>query len=286
MNWIGGGALALGLSPLAWWSLVKVGASRWAASTQALLRRLEAARLPAIGSRYAAGDLEGLPAPVQRYFRTVLREGQRIVTAATVDHVGTFNLDLGGDRWKPFTSHQRVSTRRPGFVWDARIAILPGVAVLVHDACVAGVGILKPSVLGLHALADLHDEGELARGELMRWFAEAAWYPTALLPGQGVRWEAVDDRSANASLVDGALAVTMRVAFDDAGLIESVRFDARGATLAGKIVQMPWECRLCDYRERDGLCVPLRGEAAWLTPEGRRPYWRGTVVALAYEWAP
>lgn len=28
---------------------------------------------------------------------------------------------------------------------------------------------------------------ELARGELMRFFAEAAWYPTALLPNQGLQ---------------------------------------------------------------------------------------------------
>jgi hypothetical protein len=38
--------------------------------------------------------------------------------------------------------------------------------------------------------------GEIAEGQLMGFFAEAAWYPTALLPGQGVRWEAVDDSSA------------------------------------------------------------------------------------------
>lgn len=40
--------------------------------------------------------------------------------------------------------------------------------------------------------------GEVAQGELMRFFAEAAWYPTALLPSQGVRWQAVDDTSARA----------------------------------------------------------------------------------------
>ena len=29
--------------------------------------------------------------------------------------------------------------------------------------------------------------------------------------------------------------------------------------------------------------VPMSGEVAWLTPDGRRTYWRGTVTALAYE---
>ena len=100
----------------------------------------------------------------------------------------------------------RFVTRRPGFVWDGRVAVVPGIAVHVHDAYIAGVGILKPSVLGLYPLADLRGEGEIARGELIRYFAEAAWYPTALLPSQGVHWEAVNNRSAKAILTDGTSA--------------------------------------------------------------------------------
>ena len=30
--------------------------------------------------------------------------------------------------------------------------------------------------------------------------------------------------------------------------------------------------------------VPMSGEVAWLTPEGRRPYWRGKVTALVYQF--
>ena len=41
----------------------------------------------------------------------------------------------------------------------------------------------------------------MAEGELMRFLAEAAWYPTALLPSQGVRWQGADERSAFATLI-------------------------------------------------------------------------------------
>ena len=27
------------------------------------------------------------------------------------------------------------------------------------------------------------------------------------------------------------------------------------------------------------------GEAAWLPPQGRRPYWRGTIASLEYEFS-
>jgi len=161
-----------------------------------------------------------------------------------------------------------------------------GAAVHVHDAYIAGVGILKPSVLGFYPLADLHGDGEIARGELMRYFVEMAWYPTALLPSQGVQWDAVDEHSAKATLTDGALRVTMQVTFDNAGLIESARFDARGATVGTAIVQTPWEGRWSNYQERQGMRVPLTGEAAWVPAQGRKPYWRGTIASLTYEFGP
>ncbi|MCK7496613.1 MAG: hypothetical protein MZW92_41150 [Comamonadaceae bacterium] len=78
--------------------------------------------------------------------------------------------------------------------------MMPGLAVHVHDAYVAGEGILHPAVMGLISLTDLRgtspEPGGVAQGEFLRYLAEAAWYPTALLPSQGVRWIAVDDNAA------------------------------------------------------------------------------------------
>jgi hypothetical protein len=125
----------------------------------------------------------------------------------------------------------------------------------------------------------------VAQGELMRFFAEAAWYPTALLPSQGVRWDAVDERTARATLVDGAISLMLLFRFDDLGLIESVRAEARGRTVAKTVVMTPWEGRWSDYQVRDGMRVPTAGEVAWLAPEGRKPYWRGTITSLRYEVA-
>jgi hypothetical protein len=208
-----------------------------------------------------------------------------MIAAVDVQHAGVFNLSESGERWKPFTSTQRVVTRRPGFVWDGKVIMLPGVLVRVHDAYVAGIGILHPAILGLFTLVDLRGTGEIARGEFMRFFADAAWYPTALLPSQGVRWQAVDERSANATLVDGPLSLTLLFRFDSEGLIESVLAEARGRTVGKSIVMTPWGGRWSNYQVRDGMRVPLTGEVAWLTPEGRKPYWRGTITSLRYEFA-
>jgi hypothetical protein len=69
----------------------------------------------------------------------------------------------------------------------------------------------------------------------MRFFAEAAWYPTALLPRQGVRWEAVDDRSARATLEEGDVTLTMLFTFGKEGLIATVRAESRGRAVGGEI---------------------------------------------------
>lgn len=287
MTWIGWTALALGTLVAALLGLAAYGSSRWARATQVLVGQMEAARLPPAVSRYDARELEGLPAPVQRYFRAVLRDGQAIITGVTVQHTGTFNVTALGNRelWFPFTSTQHVLTNRPGFVWSARMALIPGIAMLVHDAYAAGTGTLHAALMGLFSLTHQHGSGDIARGELMRFMMEAAWYPTALLPSQGAKWLAVDAASADATLVDGDISITMRFTFDDAGLIETVHADARGALVGGRIVMLPWEGRMSNYQERDGMRVPVTGEAAWAPPAGRKPYWRGTIMSSTYEFA-
>lgn len=281
LRWIAVVAGVLALGTLALWGW---GQWRWQALTNERFAALEAARERGALPAASPAELATLPAPVQRYFRAVLAPGVAPVVAVEIEHRGTF--DMGG-RWSPFTSKQRVTVRRPGFVWDGRIAILPGVAAHVHDAYIAGHGVLHATLGGAIPLANLAGGAELDEGELMRWFAEAAWYPTALLPSQGVRWEAVDDRSARGTFQDGPLSMTLTFYFDAEGLMTGVRSDARGRLVDGKSVPTPWEGRWSDYQWRDGLRVPTRGEVAWMRPEaegGRLPYWRGEVTALRYEF--
>ena len=58
-------------------------------------------------------------------------------------------MSATAEQWKHFTSTQRVITRRAGFDWDARIMTLPGVPVHVHDAYIAGEGLLRGALFGL-----------------------------------------------------------------------------------------------------------------------------------------
>ena len=149
--WIG---LVVCILAVAAVGLAGLGLKRWAGRMADLARGLEAARhdgtvkplRPNDTTHYDPRELEGLPAPVQRYFRAVLKDGQPIVSAVTIQMSGTINMSATAEQWKAFTSMQHVVTAsagaRSGFMWDARISMLPGMKVHVLDAYIAGKGLV------------------------------------------------------------------------------------------------------------------------------------------------
>ena len=276
--------VALVVLALAVAAVIIYASSRWRSDTDNLHAQMEAERVPVTPGSYDPRELQGLPAPAQRYFRTVLKEGQPLVSAVSMEHSGSFNMSDTGEQWKPFTSSQRVITQRPGFVWDARIRMAPAMTVFVHDAYVAGEGVLTARLFGFWTVMQQPATPELAQGELLRFFAEAAWYPTALLPSQGVTWEVVDVTRAAATLTDGGTTVKLVFQFDEQGLISTVWSGGRYREVDGRQLATPWQGRFWDYQWRHGMLVPLEGEVAWLPAEGAQPYWRGRIQQIEYEY--
>jgi hypothetical protein len=89
--------------------LTMAGARRWTHLTRKWIGALQASRLDVSAqqksvTRYDSRELDGLPAPVQRYFRAALTEGQPMVTAVTMQQVGTINMSATGEQRMPFTA--------------------------------------------------------------------------------------------------------------------------------------------------------------------------------------
>lgn len=277
-------SIALGL--VAVYAVARVaGTWQWDRKTQSLVSRLHEAREAAAPRRVVdLRAIEGLPPPVQRYFRAVLRDGQPMVVAARLSHEGSFNMSESGQQWRPFTSSQWIRTKRPGFVWDGRIVVAPALPFHVHDVYVEGTGILHAAALGLVSVMDLRGTPELARGEFMRYVAEAPLVPTALLPGPGVTWTGIDDSSAQVTIVDGAVSATLQFRFNAEGLVDTVTARARGRTVNGRVIDTPWQGRWWHDELRSGMRVPTQGEVAWMLPDGPHPYWRGKLTSAEYEF--
>jgi hypothetical protein len=77
---------------------------RWQAGADRLRTKLASGRRTIKPRIYDPKKLEGLPAPVQRFFKTVLKEGQPIVAAVKFVHKGQFNMSKTETKWSSFTS--------------------------------------------------------------------------------------------------------------------------------------------------------------------------------------
>lgn len=261
------------------------GSLRWRMRTRDLRAELAASRATTAPKTFDPRELEGLPAPVRRYFHAALRDGQFLVEGARLATEGEFLVDAEKKTWAHFTADQVFVARPPGFDWDARIRMAPLLHVFVRDAYHAGAGLLRAEALGLVTVASQEPSPDLAKGELLRWLAEAPWFPTALLPSQGVRWEAVGDDRARATIEDRGVPASIEFRFGGDGLVTSIFAPDRPRTVGATNVPTPWEGTWTAFSLRNGMRVPSAGEVAWLLPEGPLPYWRGRLRSVAYRFA-
>lgn len=239
---------------------------------------------PPTDAVFTEADLDGLPAPVRRYFRHVLTEGQPYVTTVRLVQRGDFRLGDVSAPWRPLEATQHFTVNPPGFIWLARIQMAPLLNARVIDAYTDGTGLLRAHVLSAIPVADATPAPELDEGELMRYLAEGAWFPTALLPASGVTWTAVDDRSARATRTDRGHTVSVTVHFSDQDEIERV-VGHRYRDVDGRYELTSWTGHFSNYQVRDGMRIPIDGEVAWNLPEGDLPYWRASIVEIAYDHA-
>lgn len=230
--------------------------------------------------RYSRAELDGLPAPVQRYFEHVLTDGQPYLETAQLRQRGEFKLGDAPDSWHPLVATQHVSTTPPGFVWDAHIDLFPFVSARVLDTYHAGEGRLEASVLSAVPVAEAGPSPEMNEGELLRYLAESVWVPTALLPSAGVEWEAIDDQTARATIEDAGNSASLVFSFDDADEIERVHTDRRYRQETAS--SQPWTGYFDSYRLEDGLRIPTEATVEWNAPDGDEPYWRARIEEIEY----
>ncbi len=256
---------------------------RWNEATAALVKRLvDAAGERAPATTHTDAALDTLPALVARYLRSVLPARAPLVRHVRVAWRGEFNLGKpGADRWVPFTATQDFVPAAPGFVWAARMRMAPGLAVFVRDGFVAGEGRMQGAVLGIVTVVDAKPTAALATAALTRYLGETLWFPSALLPGQGVSWEAIDAERARATLVAGDVCATLEFRFDASGRVASV-FTPERLFDDGKNppILRPWQARIDGYVQHAGTWVPRDAVAEWLLPTGPFAYWRGTATSI------
>jgi hypothetical protein len=228
-------------------------------------------------------EVEDLPLPVKRYFHHVLKNGQPMITKVFLSQHGGFRAKPDMTEWSEMNAVQYFSSKPRAFVWDAQISLVPAISILVCDSYINGKGGMKGKLLSLFPLIDAHDDNKLDQGALQRYLAEAVWFPTSLLPSQGVVWEEIDSSKAKATIMDAGISISLEFEFNERGEVISVYSPGRYREVNGTYEPTPWKGRFSDYIDIDGYRIPSQGEVEWHLKDKIYSYWKAELVEVRYE---
>ncbi|MCK4499879.1 hypothetical protein KAU11_05235 [Candidatus Babeliales bacterium] len=283
--WIKFTLAVLGLVGMGFGLVIWFGSVHWNGKTSQFVEKLIQTSPRRNVKKVSFKDIEQLPAPVVKYFQLVLKEGQPLIRTAYIVQTGEFRSQISDNGWGPFEAKQCFSALSPGFVWDASISMTPLMKVRVRDAYIAGHGSMQVKIFALVSLVDERGKAELNAGALQRYLAEAVWFPTALLPSEGVKWSAIDNSRALATLTDFGTTVSLEFHFNDVGEITSVFTPGRYREVNGKYELTPWAGYFSNYEERDGMRIPVEGNVEWQLPGENLPYWKGRIIKVKYDFS-
>jgi hypothetical protein len=217
---------------------------------------------------------EWLPAAV---YDLALRLGANPeMNRTTVKLTQTGRMKPGGAaRWMSFSAEQTIATRQCAFEWRARAGPLGMVSVC--DALKDGEGRLDVLALGLITISRAEHSSALVRGELMRYLAELAWAPDAILLNTELRWrEDGPDRLA-VSAGAGETAAEVILSLDSEGRIAGGFASDRPRSATAPILPTPWRGRFSDYRRHNDMWLPFAGEVGWEIDGVEEIYWQGRI---------
>ncbi|QNA83738.1 hypothetical protein G4G27_06850 [Sphingomonas sp. So64.6b] len=189
---------------------------------------------------------------------------------------GRMKRALGSDSWMSFSARQTIASGTCGFAWRARFG--PIGMISVCDALDDGVARLDVAALGFIPIARTPRTSALVRGELMRYLAELAWSPDAILSNPSLRWriDGPDRLVVGAGI--GASAVEVVLTLDIEGRIVEAFAPDRPRSPTEPILPTPWRGYFTDYRFHRGRWLPFAGEVGWEIAGREEIYWQGRIL--------
>ena len=230
--------------------------------------------------------LAGLPAPVIRYLKQVLQDGQPLIRLARVRQTGKLRTGSQSARWLSFEADQVVAPLTVGFIWDAKVTIVGPLHLRVLDAYVMGRGFGRVSIQSALTVASDSGAAELNSGALHRYLAEAVWYPTALLPTSALRWSPIDEHKALATLSQAGQTVALEFWFNEGRpserRLQSCSVEESRVASTGR----PRGRDTSTIIARRMACwVPARGEVGWYVGGQWERVWAGEMLDSSYDFA-
>jgi len=187
-------------------------------------------------------------------------------------------LRMGPDKaWIPISAEQFIRIKEPGFVWYAEQRRGPIRIMRIVDAYVESKGFLIARLLGSIPVAGVAGPGA-DLGELMRYIAEIAWAPDAILQNSALSWREIDDSTVEVAATSNGGVARVALGFDEDGDIVEMNAKERGRAEGNSTLPTPWRGFFSNYRDIGGRRVPTHGEVGWVLESGYQAYWRGDIT--------
>ena len=223
---------------------------------------------------FSYDQISGLPEPVQRYFKHVLKEGQPYISYVRLTHDGQFKSDLKKD-WVDIEGEQYFTTEKPGFIWKGKTSLFT-----VRDMYLSDKGRIIVSLFSLFKVVN-GKGAKYDQGELLRWLGESVWFPTNLLPNEYLKWTSIDSVSAELTFNYKELSLFYKVSFNDKG--EIVQLETK--RYMGEDSLETWIGKVSDYKEINGVIIPTKIEAIWRLKLREFSYAKFNVKKIEYNKA-
>ncbi len=197
-----------------------------------------------------------LPEPARRYFNYMIEPGAPL--HAVVELGMTGQIGLGTKESPNYRSMNARQILAPpnGLVWLLESGPLSG-----SDSALPGQSWTRFWLFGLLPIVRVSDSDH-RRSAFGRVVAEAAfWAPASLLPGEHVRWEAVDADSARAVVEFGSLSQAVEITVSESGAPTRVQIERWSNVNADKEYrEQPFGGEPSAFRDFGGYCLPTRVE--------------------------
>lgn len=238
---------------------------------------------PAAPDKFDPSMVDGLPGPAQRFFRFAIRPGAPLYTVAEVSMDGEFSL---GNKLEPnyMPMHaEQVLAAPHGFVWQVRAG--DKVWFAGSDGAQGGKSWSRFWLLGIVPVARAGNNNDHLRAAFGRYIAEAVfWSPAALLPGDNVQWEAIDDSTARVVVRLGELEQAVDLYVDADGRLNKIVFQRWSDANPDQAFRFqPFGGYLSDYRDFGGFRLPTRIEAGnFFGTDEYFAFFKATVTAVRF----
>jgi len=232
---------------------------------------------------FSFNDLEGLPEPVQKYFKYALKDGQEHIRFVRLKQVGEFRMKEN-QPWMPIKAEQYFTTEDPAFIWRVKLTMAHFIGIEGRDMYYQGKGNMLIKVLSTITVADAAGS-EMDISSLIRFLAEAPWFPTALLPSDYLEWKEIDSNSARAVIKDKGYTASGIFTFNEKGEIIKFVTNDRYMEADGKYFKEQWAGYYRNYQEIEGMKIPIEGEVEWNLSDRDLQYAKLKITDIQYNIA-